>query len=140
MLELGEEFGSNESAEKDGVWVSLGEGAQIKVARLGNSEAQRAYRKIPRAMRRMIEDGVLDNKQASDFLAGFLSNHILKGWEGLADKGKPLGEITPESAKSFMIKYRRFRDRVMELSQDDDLFNVEVEEDIKNSPKLSSGS
>jgi hypothetical protein len=34
-----------------------------------------------------------------------------------------------------MLRFRRFRERIWELSADDDLFNVEAEEDAKNLPK-----
>jgi hypothetical protein len=139
-FDLGEEFGSNERAEIEGVWVSLGEDAGVKVARLGNPEAQRAYRKIPRAVRRSIEEGSMGNKQAVQFLAKFMAEHILKDWKGLSLKGKSLPAYTSEVGKKHMEEFRRFRDRIWEISVDDDLYNVEVEEDVKNLHKVSSGS
>ncbi len=139
-LDLEEEFGSNETAEKDGVWVSLGEDAGVKVARLGNPVAQKAYKKIPRAIRIAIEGGNMGNKQAVQFLSSFLAEHVLKDWKGLVDKGKPLPAYTPEHGASYMKKLRRFRDKVWEISNDDELFNVELEDDAKNSPARSSGS
>jgi len=132
-FDLGEELGSNEVAEVEGVWIPLGDGGSIKVARLGNKEAQAAYRKIPREMRRLIETGKMDNKQAINFLASFLSGNILKDWKGLVDKGKSLPKYSPEEGAKMMKKYRRFREKVWELSAEDDNFNVdEVEQDVKN--------
>ena len=140
-FDLNEEFGSNETAEVEGVWVNLGEDAKVRVARLGNVQAQKAYRKIPRAIRRQIEEGAMNNAQSAQFLSKFMSDHILKDWKDIADKGKVLPAYTAEHGAAFLKKYRRFRDRIWEISVDDDLFNVgEVEEDLGNSSKRSSGT
>ncbi len=138
-FDLDEEFGSNERAEIEGVWVPLGEDAGVKVARMGNPEAQRAYKKIPYAIRREIEGGAMGSKQAVQFLSRFMADQILKDWRGLAEKGKSLPSYTPEHGAK-QLKRRRFRDRVWEISTDDALYNVELEDDVKNSPKRSDGS
>lgn len=140
-FDLNEEFGSNETAEVEGVWSYLGETAKIRVARLGNIEAQKAYRKIPKAVRSQIESGNMGNRQAVQFLSKFLATHILKDWSGLADKGKPLPKYDTDAGVDYLLKYRRFRDRVWEIAVDDDLFNVsEVEDDAGNLSKRSSGT
>ncbi len=139
-FDMGDEFGSNERAEIDGVWISLGEAAGVKVARLGNPEAQKAYRKIPKAIRRQIEEGTMGNKQAVQFLSSFMGTHVLKDWKGLSHKGKSLPAYTPEHGAMHMKEFRRFRDKVWEISTDDDLYNVELEDDAKNLPKRSDGS
>ena len=138
-LDLGEKYGSNPKAEIDGVWQELGGGAAIKVARLGNKEAQRAYKKMPKAVRNMVDEGTMDGTQAESFLAGYLADNILKDWRGLADGGKDLPDYTTEEGKKFMLRFRRFRERVWELAADDDLFNVEAEQDAKNLQGLSTG-
>ena len=141
FFDLSDEFGSNETAEVEGVWSYLGETAQVKVARLGNKEAQKAYRKIPKAVRNQIEKGNMGNTQSAQFLSKFMSAHILKDWKEMADGGKPLPAYTPEEGAKFLLKYRRFRDRIWEIANDDDLFNVgEIKEDVGNSPKRSSGT
>ena len=138
-LDLGDKFGSNPKAEIDGVWHELGDGAAVKVARIGNKEAAKAYRKLPKAVKNALDEGTLEEGQAKNFIAKFLADHILKDWRGLADNGLTLPEYDAEQGKKFMLKYRRFRDRVWELGQDDDLFNVESEDDAKNLPGLSTG-
>lgn len=138
-FDISEEFGSNETAEVDGVWVSLGEDARVLVSFLGNKEAQKAYKRIPRPIRRMLEESTMSNTQAIDFLSTFISEHILKNWEGLANKGKTIAYST-ENAKKMLTIHRRFRDRIWEIAQDEGLFNIELEEDSKNLPKPSSGS
>ncbi len=139
-FDLSEEFGSNERAEIDGVWISLGEDAGVKVARLGNPVAQKAYRKLPKAIRNEIEGGFMGNKQAVQFLSSFMAEHVLKDWKGLSHKSKSLPAYTPEHGAKHLKEFRRFRDRVWEISTDDDLYNVELEDDVKNSPKRSDGS
>lgn len=138
-FDLSEELGSNETAEVEGVWVSLGEDGKVRVAYLGNKQSQAAYKRIPKAIRRMLEGSTMSNKQAVDFLCAFIADHILKGWEGLANEGKSL-VYSVETAKKMLKTHRRFREKIWELSQDEDLFNVELKEDAKNLPKPSSGS
>ena len=131
--DLAEEFGSNKTAEVEGVWATIVEGGRVKVARLGNPEAQKAYKKIPRHIRKMIDDGTMGNKQAEDFLCDFISSQLLKDWEGFVDEGKSLGACNRETAKKFLHKYRRFREKVWEVAADEDLFNIaEVKEEAKN--------
>ena len=131
-MDLAEEYGSNAEAEINGVWVPVGVEAEVKVARLGNVEAQKAYRKIPRPIRRRIEEGYLNDKQAENFICDFLASHILKDWKNLSDGPKPI-KYSSENAIKMLKKYRRFRDKIWELSAEEDLFNTsEVEQDAKN--------
>ena len=139
-LDLSEEFGSDETAEIEGVWVPLGGDAAVKVARLGNPDAQAAYRKIPRQVRRQIEEGTMTADQSRKFLVRFIASNLLKDWKNLADGGKSV-KYSVEAAEKMLRKHRRFQDRIWELANDEELFNVqEVEEDSKNSQKLSSGT
>ena len=139
-FDLDEEFGSNETAEIEGVWISLGEDAGIKVARLGNPVAQKAYRKMPHVIRLEIEAGNMGAKQSIDFLSRFMAEHILKDWKGLSHEGKSLPAYTSEHGAKHMKKFWRFRERVWELATDNALYNVELEDDAKNLPARSNGS
>ena len=138
-LDLSDKYGTNPKAEITGVWQELGSGAAIKIARLGNKEAAKAYKKIPKHIRNMVDEGTLEGTDAEAFLAGYLASNILKDWRGLVDKGEALPVYSTDAGKKFMMKYRRFRERVWELAADDDLFNVEAEEDAKNLPKDFDG-
>lgn len=140
VFDLSDSFGSNPKASIDGVWVQLGGGASVKVARLGNKAAKKAYRKIPKASRNAFEEGTVDENTGEQFICMFLAQHILKDWKGFADKGVSLGDYDEMKGKKFLMKYRRFRERIWELAGDEDLFNVESEEDAKNLQKLSTGT
>lgn len=139
MLDLDEKFGTNPKAEIEGVWQELGGGAAVKVARLGNKEATRAYRKLPKAVRNAIDEGALDDSQAENFLAKYLAHNILKDWRGLQDGGKELPPYDPEVGQKVLRAKRRFREKIWSLAADDELFNVEPEEDAKNLPERSDG-
>ncbi len=140
-FDLDEEFGSNETAEIEGVWVYLGEVARVKVARLGNPTTQKAYKKLPKAITRQLDAGTMGNKRTRQFMAKFMGSHILKDWDKIYKKGKLLPAYTSEVGNKYLFEFRRFQDRIWELSLDDDLFNVgEVEEDAGNLPKRSSGT
>lgn len=134
MFDLGQELGSDEKAGIEGVWVDFGPDSSVKVARLGNNEAMRAYRLLPRAKRRRFEEGTMGDDAGFKFLAGFVAKHLLKDWKGLADDGK-LISYSEANAEKMLLKHRRFRDRIWEIAQDEDLFNVaqEVAADVGNS-------
>jgi len=140
VFDLSDSFGSNPRASIEGVWVQLGGGAAVKVARLGNKAAKKAYRKIPKASRTAFEEGTVDETTGENFICQFLAQHILKNWKGFADKGTALGDYDEMKGKKFLMKYRRFRERIWELAGDEDLFNVEAEEDAKNLQELSTGT
>lgn len=139
LLDLDEKFGTNVKAEIEGIWIHLGPTAALKIARLGNKEAARAWRKIPKAIRVALDEGAIADTQAENFLASYLAEHILKDWKGLSQNGKELPPYDQTIGAKILREKRRFRDRVMEIAQDDDLFNVEAEQDAKNLLEGSSG-
>ena len=138
-LDLDEKFGTNPKAEIEGVWIPLGDGARVKVARFANKQATRAYRSIPKAARMAIETGDAEGGPAQQFMARHMAEHVLRDWEGLAEGGKPLPDYDPEIGYKVLLAKRRFRERIYELSCDEDLFNTEAEADAKNLPGSSSG-
>ncbi len=139
MLDLGDEYGSNEAAGVEGVWIPLRDDASIKLARLGNPEASKAYRKIPRAVRMRLESTGVSDEIVRDFIVAFLADNIVKDWKNLIDGGKSV-LYSHENAVLMMKKHRRFREKVWELTNDEEEFNVEEEMDAKNLPAPSIGS
>ncbi len=134
MLDFSEEFGSDDKASIEGVWVDMKGGASVKIARLGNPEAQRAYKKIPRHIRRAIEEETMTEGQSLDFLAKYMNDILLHDWRKMTENGKKL-EYSSVNGLKMLKKHRRFRDRVWAYSQNEDLFNVnstEIETDTKN--------
>ena len=89
MFDLSEEFGSNESASISGVWFELGDGAAVKVSRLGNPETQKAYKRIPRAIRRQMDEGTVENKQQIQFLSDLYRSTFFRTGEGLLIRVSP---------------------------------------------------
>ena len=133
-------FGSNETAGIEGVAVPLGGGTEITVARLGNVKAQEAYRALPEVTRRMIEEGLMEDEEAVEFLSKFMVDHLLKGWKGFNDDGKPL-PFSHKNASRMLKKHRRFRNRIWDLASDEKIFNVpESERAAGNSQQPSSGT
>ena len=136
-LDLQRAFGSSETASVDGVWVPLDGDAKVKVARVGHPQAIKAYRRLPRHIQIAIERADPESGQVRDYLVQYMAEHILRDWENLADgltkegKDKTL-KYSVENAKLMLRKYRRFRDRIWEIANDEDLFNTEMAEDAKN--------
>lgn len=127
-LELkGSQFDVNQNLETEGVWENLGDGAWLLVARAGNENFNSEYNKIPRTVRRKIENPPKGSEHMRDEkICELMAKTILLDWRGLADEGKEV-KYSQENAKKLLIKYPEFRDFVFQLSNDPNRFLGESE-------------
>jgi len=128
-LELkGSQFDVNQNLETEGVWENLGDGAWLLVARAGNDNFNNEYNKIPRTVRRKIENPPKGSEHMRDEkICELMAKTILLDWRGLADEGKEV-KYSQENAKKLLVKYPEFRDFVFQLSNDPNRFLQEGEE------------
>lgn len=133
-LELkGSQFDVNQNLETEGVWENLGDGAWLLVARAGNDNFSAEYNKIPRTVRRKIENPPKGSEHFRDEkICELMANTILLDWRGLADEGKEV-KYSKENAKKLLLKYPEFRDFVFQLSNDPNRFLAEGEEPSEES-------
>jgi len=124
----GSQFDVNQNLETEGVWENLGDGAHLLVARAGNDNWNAEYQRIPRTIRRKIENPPKVSEQFRDEkICELMANTILLDWRGLADEGKEI-KYSKENAKKLLLKYPEFRDFVFQLSNDPNRFLQEGEE------------
>ena len=129
MLDIYKTYATDEKGEVEGVVVSLGGGASITVARIGNPEYvkmllaesekhEAALKALPAA-----EAAALDAK----ILCEVLAETVLLGFQGLGFKGKNL-KYSKENA-ILLLAVRDFRKRVLTEADKLDNFRVKFEED-----------
>lgn len=133
-------FKIDKEKEIEGVWEDIGNGAKLLIARAGNKAFQKEYSKVPRGIRRMMENGTLDETENDDIICDVLSKTLLLDWKNILDEGKAF-KYSQENAKTFLLKYPVFRETVWDMANDFKLFHdASIEDDAKNSTSASDGS
>ena len=87
------EFGTDENAEKEGVSLIFGEGVKMTVKRAGSSN--KAFARKQKLFNKkygfQMEHSTLDDKTVRKEMAKIYAETIVIGWEGFTDKkGKEL--------------------------------------------------
>jgi hypothetical protein len=137
-------FKADPQLEDEGVWTSVdvGTGARIKIARIGNRRYREAMTKRLKPYRRALRNGTLDERVTEQITAEVLAETVLLDWQGLTDGGAPL-TYSAEAARTLLCdtRFKDFRDLVVEMASDLELYRQQDLEDAeKNSETSSSGS
>ncbi len=139
-LDLDKQYKTDPELEENGVWEEVGDGARLLIARINNPTYVRAYRQIPRGIRRRFEAGELADDRSDDIICDILSKTVLLNFENLSIGDKPL-KYSQEAARKVLKKYPDFRELVWQIANEAQRFHGDsVEEDAKNSPSSSGGS
>jgi hypothetical protein len=128
-------FETDAAKSKDGVWCPIDNVTDIRIARYGNPKFRSYLEREMKPYKRLIDKGALKEETADKILAGAIASTILVDWRNMELNGAPL-PYSQESALKILLdpKLRDFRDIVVELSQDMQLFKEqEVQEDAGNS-------
>ena len=122
-------FKTNAESEQEGVWVDIGSGASIKVARMNNFAYEDEIRRLGKPHLRAIRLGTLDNETLEKITIKAFSLHILKDWKGIDDDaGKPI-KYSTEKAEELMTEFRDFYKMVQEFANEQELFRkAEIED------------
>ena len=134
MAKLSKRYGTSAHKEAEGVWVDLGDGIRVKVARANNPTHLRATERLIKPFRRQIQNNSLPIDKTTELTIKAMSLGILKDWEGIEnDKGKPV-PYSEDMAVELLTEYKDFREEVSEISQSMEMYrNEEIEEEQKNS-------
>lgn len=132
--------------EINGVWVQYEhngepvEGAQVKIARLGNPEWQKKHDKLMQPYRRMERDGRMPASKQTDILCRSYIGTVLLDWSGFTKKGKTF-KFSEENAYKMLRERMDFRNSVTTLAAREENFRQELEDDAaKNSGTSFDGA
>lgn len=142
-MDLGR-FKTDTALEDDGVWTTIdaGSGAEIRIARIGNRRYREAMARRLKPYRRALRAGTLDDSVTERITAEVLAETVLLDWRGLTNAGAPL-PYGRETARDLLLDpaYRDFRDLVVELAGELDLYRErDLEAAEKNSATSCGGS
>lgn len=134
-MDLKKEYGTNRKSEVDGVWEDFGGGTTVLIARIGNENYQKVFRRISKPYQNAIRRGTLGNDKAEDLLIQAMADCIVLDWKGLKEDDKPV-KFSKEECVRVLKEYKDFRDHVSELANSMEIFRQEMDSEAeKNSKK-----
>jgi len=120
---------------ENGTWINGAYGnLNLKIASTDKKEYVEMLRKLMKPYSRnnawkQIDDSKFENEIQNKCIA----KHILLGWENLEDENGP---VPYSEAKAYELlcnpEYREFRDLVVALAQEEEVFRKEAREELAN--------
>lgn len=133
MVDLFNDFATDETREVEGVWFEYAGDVSFLIARAGNKAYARTFLKLYDQSRRILATkGQAADEKAEEITINSLAKSILLNWKGdLKYKGEALPYSEMNARK--ILAHLDFRKWVVERSEDMAKFKVvQDEEDEKN--------
>lgn len=132
-------FATDTKAEVSGKWFKFGD-AELLIARTGNLRYREHLRTKLQMHGAELSRGVIDLQLNDEILCEVLAETILLDWKGFTENNKEC-RYSKEKAKEVLLKYKDFRDLVVEKAEAFENFSQTArEEDLGNSEPDSSGT
>lgn len=121
-MDLGQ-LRTNPETAAEGVWVDVGEGASLLIARMNNKKYAKKLATLLKPFERQVQMGTLSDDKADELMAEAYAHGILLGWKGLELDGKPIKYSTAK-AKELLLDptLRDFRGLVEDIANQQKLY------------------
>jgi hypothetical protein len=131
-------YETDPAKEERGVWVGVGKGGELLIARIGNRGYLDALSRLrAEAATRFANDSIPEEEHRR-ILRRAVAEGVLLGWKGMTDGGQPVEYSVDEAEKRLV--YRDFFDKVWELASDQERYRRDYVEQAGNgSPAMSAG-
>lgn len=130
MLDIFNTFATDQSKERDGAWVEIGQDAWLLVARSTNRKFLKATDdEIKEHKDALAKEGPEADKLQEEILARTFAEGLLLGWKGIAWKGKADVPYSKELAVE-MLRLPDFRRVVARIADDRENYLAAAEEEI----------
>lgn len=131
VLDIFEAYATDEDAENNGRWFPLGKGGHVKVARTGNENYSKLFKKLVEAKEADLnEGGPAADALANEILLQVESQTVLVDWKGIGFQGKQV-EYSPEMAKT-MLGVKDFRRKINALAGSFENYRIREEQQAGN--------
>ncbi|MGB0749054.1 MAG: hypothetical protein ACPGO3_09935 [Magnetospiraceae bacterium] len=140
-MDLYAQFETAPEAETEGVWVDIGGGAEIRVARAGNPAHRAAADRLTKPYRAVLRaGGNLPDKTQREIAIESMVEAILLDWRGVTGPdGGPL-PYSKENARRALSDLKDFRDLVTQIATAAETFRKSaLEQAAKNFEAPSAG-
>jgi len=115
-------FATDLGLEENGVWVEIGDGASLLIARMGNPKYNEHVRRTAQPYKRQVRNGTMDENLSAKLLNASIAATILLDWKGLEDdKGKEI-KYTRATAEQLLGDLKDFRALVVEIATEQQTF------------------
>lgn len=139
-LNIKKSFATDPKLEADGVWMEVGDGASLLIARTGNPKHSELVARHVRPIARRIEKGLVPKEKTRKLLAKIYARSILLGWKGIEDETGAEIPYSAAKAEELLHDLPDFFDLVQSLADDRAAFRAEeIEEDAKHLGEGSGG-
>lgn len=131
MSNFVDRYKTDKNLEENGQWVDLGEGVEIKIARLNSERSQAVRRRLEKPYSKMR--GEIPAQIQEDILTKQVAEAVLLDWKGVElEVGKPL-DPTLENKIKVLTEFKDFRQDVVFVSMEAETFKTaKAEEATKN--------
>ena len=110
-------FSTDSNLELNGVWLDIGLGAKLLIARDGNPAYVKEFRKHMDQFQTTFQRENLTEDEAQKILISVTAKTILLDWEGIDDEdGNPI-PYSEDQAIKLLTEYKDFRTLVETLSK-----------------------
>lgn len=123
-MDIKKQYGTSEKLENEGVWVPMGDGCQVKIARAGNKENRELIKRLVAPHKVALRNNRLPEDTLDTLTIEAMATTILLDWKGMEEDGKPV-PYTKENAVRLLTDYKDFRDQVSASSTEMALFQAE---------------
>lgn len=117
-------FAQDVTKAEQGVWIDIGDGCRVKVARTGSAQSNKVLAAVSKPFKQSLNSGAAPDSLVERLYAEHASKAILLGWEGLQDDQG--ADIPYSQSKAFEIlsnpMYRDFKDNVFDLARQQETF------------------
>ena len=125
-------FKTNAAKEQNGVWVDIGEGAKLLVARVNNSHYRSVLLRRSKPVAAQMRTGTLPEDKARAILEQCYADAILLDWEGLEDDDGNALEYSKEQALE-LLRMKDFFEMVENFAMNAELYREEQLNEMGNS-------
>jgi len=124
-------FKTDRAREREGVWVDIGDGARVLIARLNNERHKQTFLEVAKPYKVQLRNGTLQEDVAARLLRQCYSKAILLGWEGMQDDEGNDIPYSEEKAEEFLA-IPDFMSMVEEYASSRELYRREEQEQAGN--------
>lgn len=121
-------YKTDKSLEEQGVWVALGDGIEIKVARMSSERSQAVRRRLEKPYAKIRNN--LPEDIVEKLIIQQLAEAVLLDWKGVdGEDGKPLECSIPNKVK-VLTEYKDFTNDVITCSAEKETFKAQATEEV----------
>lgn len=125
-MDIRKQFGTNRKAEEAGVWIDIGQGARVKVARSTSPTYRKKLEDVIRPHRGVINARAMDDKTAHGLFCKAAAGTLLVDWAGIEVDGKAV-PFSVADAEQLMIDVPDFYNAIKGFADDAALYREQDE-------------